>query len=109
MSQIVWSVHPPKSQKQLPATGTSRKNNSQINNTGNQTPSNPRPYNQFVQYGSPSQPRQQFLKESQHQQESRMQTDSQLPAHGEFQAPLPDTNKLLSELQELKEERESFF
>ena len=84
MSQIIWSVHPDpsKSQKQ---------------------------YNQFVQYGSPSQPRQQFLKESQHQQESRMQTDSQLPAHGEFQAPLPDTNKLLSELQELKEKRESFF
>ena len=38
-----------------------------------------------------------------------MQTDSQPPAYGEFQAPLPDTNKLLSELQELKEERESFF
>ena len=84
MSQIVWSVHPDpsKSQKQ---------------------------YNQFVQYGSPSQPQQQFLKELQHQQESRMQTDSQPPAYGEFQAPLPDTNKLLSELQELKEERENFF
>ena len=84
MSQIVWSVHPDpsKSQKQ---------------------------YNRFVQYGSPLQPRQQFLKESQHQQEPRMQTDSQPPAHSEFQVPLPDTNKLLSELQKLKEERESFF
>jgi len=38
-----------------------------------------------------------------------MRTDSQPPAHGEFQAPLPDANELLSELQELREERESFF
>ena len=66
------------------------------------------PYNQFVQYGSPSQPRQQFLQESQHQRESRMQNDSQPPAHGEFQAPLPDANGLLSELQELREEGRAF-
>ena len=38
-----------------------------------------------------------------------MRTDSQPPAHGEFQTPLPDANELLSELQELREERESFF
>ena len=38
-----------------------------------------------------------------------MRTDSQPPANGEFQVPLPDANELLSELQELREERESFF
>src|SRR3954452_11758831 len=104
MSQIVWSVHPSKSQKQLPATGTSRKNNSQINNTRNQAPSNPRPYNQFVQYGPPLPPRQQFLQESQHQRESGMQMDLQPPVHEAFQAPLPDADGHLSELQKLREE-----
>ena len=37
-----------------------------------------------------------------------MRTDSQPPAHGEFQVPLPDANELLLELQELREEGRAF-